>query len=550
MRDPAGTIAALRSGAWMTRERARLVCLTLLVFYALSTAFLFATSNGRVDRFGRPLGTDFSEVWTAGLFVREGHPEKPFDPAVHAARQGELFAASSGFFAWSYPPYFLAVAALFALFPYALALVLWQGATLPLYLWVTSRIVAGREALLAAAAFPAVFVNIGHGHNGFLSAALMGGGLLLLERRPWLAGVLFGLLAYKPQFGLMIPLALLAGGCWRAIGGAALAVAAMTLASLAVFGPDVWTAFFASTEFSRRVIVEEGATGFQKIQTAFAAVRLWGGSVALAYAAQAVVAVICAAALAALWRWRADWRLRGAALMICSLLATPYALDYDMMLLGPAIAMTAAYGMERGFLPWEKTLLAVVWATPILARVVTGLTFVPLGFLAMAAFLGLVLRRALTDAGAAAQVRGWLAAHGGLAAQVRAFLLVGCLGFAIDAGLTVLLSRAGLSPYLARPPAALIAIASTWTLNRRFTFRPGGGARLAEFGRYLSVSAAGLALNYALYSAVLAGFGRLAVQAPAPAVVGGAVATGSLGAMALTFFGFRAFAFRAGNVAP
>ena len=59
-----------------------------------------------------------------------------------------------------------------------------------------------------ALAFPAVFVNLGHGHNGFLTAALIGFALLWLDRRPVVAGILFGLLAYKPQFGLMIPLVL------------------------------------------------------------------------------------------------------------------------------------------------------------------------------------------------------------------------------------------------------------------------------------------------------------------------------------------------------
>jgi putative flippase GtrA len=356
--------------------------------------------------------------------------------------------------------------------------------------------------------------------------------------------VCFGLLAYKPQFGLMLPLALLAGGYWRAIAGATLTVAAMTLAALAVFGPGVWTAFFTSMEFSRRAIVEEGATGFEKIQTAFAAVRLWGGSVAAGYAAQAVVATLCAGALVFLWRGRADWRLRSAALMTCSLLATPYALDYDMMLLGPAIALVALYGMERGFLPWEKTLLAVIWATPILTRIVTGLTFFPLGFVVMALFVGMILRRASIDMALRDRSAKWLQGRAALAAQLRAFLMVGCLGFVIDAGLTMLLSSAGLSPYAARPPAAILAIASTWALNRRFTFQPGAGSRTAEFGRYLSVSAAGLGLNYAVYGLVLGLFAWLGSASTTLGLIGGAVAAGSLAAMALTFTGFRVFAFR------
>ena len=102
----------------------------------------------------------------------------------------------------------------------------WQGASFALYLGVIAAILAklrrenGAIAQLwlpVAAAFPAVFINLGHGQNGFLTAGLLGAALLSLPRRPLLSGILFGLLAYKPQFGLLIPVALLVAGQWRAI---------------------------------------------------------------------------------------------------------------------------------------------------------------------------------------------------------------------------------------------------------------------------------------------------------------------------------------------
>ena len=80
------------------------------------------------------------------------------------------------------------------------------------------------EPLLLALAFPAVYVNLAHGQNGFLSAALLGGSLLILDQRPKLAGVLIGLLAYKPQFGVLIPLVLIATGRWTVIAAAAATV--------------------------------------------------------------------------------------------------------------------------------------------------------------------------------------------------------------------------------------------------------------------------------------------------------------------------------------
>src|SRR5205085_656614 len=177
-------------------------------------------------------------------------------------------------------PFFLFVAATLALLPYTAALAVWQAFTLALYLVVTRAIIANQAPedrqdgdgarpswLLLAVAFPAVFVNLGHGHNGFLTAALLGGGLILLDRRPVVAGILFGLMAYKPQFGLMIPLALAAGGRWRTIAAAAVTVAALVVTTTLVFGFDVWPAFRASTHYSRAIVLETGETGWHKIQS-------------------------------------------------------------------------------------------------------------------------------------------------------------------------------------------------------------------------------------------------------------------------------------------
>src|SRR5262249_5388669 len=155
--------------------------------------------------------------------------------------------------------------------PYTLALAVWQGVTLALYLGVMAMILrtvsarSGANAnlltrdplwLLLALAFPAVLVNVGPGHNGFLTAALLGTALVMLDARPVLAGVLLGLIAYKPQFGVMFPLVLIATGRWRAFTAAALTVAALALATLVAFGPEVWRAFFASMHLTRVEVLE------------------------------------------------------------------------------------------------------------------------------------------------------------------------------------------------------------------------------------------------------------------------------------------------------
>ncbi|MBS0410055.1 MAG: DUF2029 domain-containing protein [Proteobacteria bacterium] len=394
---------ALRRGDWLTPERLRNYALILIIAYALAIVALVATSHGGVDYAGRPVGTDFSDVWTAGRLALKGAATSAYDPPVHfAAQQAAFHKADIPYYGWHYPPFFLLLASALASLPYLAALAVWQGATLPLYLATIRAIVPRKEALLIAAAFPAVFVNLTHGHNGFLSVALLGGGLAMLDRRPWLAGVLFGLVAYKPQFGLFLPLALAMDGRWKAFAAAGATVVALVAVTAGLFGVDIWKAFVANMGFTQKVVLEQGGTGFWKIQSVFAAVRLWGGSVQLAYAAQGIATAAAGAALAVLWRSRADQRLKAAGLMTACLLATPYCLDYDLLLLAPAVAFLASVALERGFRPFEISFLAVVFAAPILTRPFASAALIPLGLLVTLGLFALVMLRAFPRVGAPA----------------------------------------------------------------------------------------------------------------------------------------------------
>jgi hypothetical protein len=151
--------------------------------------------------------------------------------------------------------------------------------------------------------------------------------------------------------------------------------------------------------WSRDIGLEQGGTGWHKIQSVFAWVRMWGGGVSLAYAIQGVVAVALAISLGWLWRSRAAFPLQAAALIIASILATPYSLDYDLVALAPAIAWLAAYGLSRGFAPWEKTALVAVWLVPLVGRGLAEQTLIPLGVPSMLLLYALVMTRAATDLG-------------------------------------------------------------------------------------------------------------------------------------------------------
>ena len=407
-------LEVLTNGSWITRERVRLWSLAVLAASLCGLVFLLATSNGLNDYQGRPLGTDFSNIYAGGTYVLDGQPGTAFDPPSQHARQQMIFGKDTPFYGWCYPPFLLFVAAALALLPYVAALAVWQLSTLLLYLgmlWSVLRFAPSRESegmalardpmwLLLAVAFPAVFVNLGHGHNGFLTAALIGVALLVLDRRPIVAGILFGLMSYMPQFGVMIPLVLLATGRWRAFASASATVLALIVVSTWAFGADVWRMMIDALPFTREVVLEQGGTGWHKIQSVFSWARMWGAGVPFAYAAQGAVTVALGAALIWLWRSNASYRLKAAALPIASILATPYSLDYDLMALAPSIAFLAVEGLDRGFRAWEKTALAFLWFMPLIARTVAEQTLIPLAVPAMLIVVFLVLRRTVGDTGA------------------------------------------------------------------------------------------------------------------------------------------------------
>jgi hypothetical protein len=388
----------LRSGEWLTSARVRGYSLILLAICALAMAGWIAVSDGLIDRNGKPLGTDFSNVYAAGTLTWQGRPAEAYQPAFqHAAEKAVFGGRDVPFFGWHYPPFFFAVAFLVAAVPYAWGLAIWLAASLAAYLAAMRAILPRTETLLIAAAFPAVFVNIGHGQNGFLTAALLGGALHLLDRRPWIAGMLIGCLAYKPQFGVLIPFALLAGARWSAIGAAVATVAALLAVSFVTLGGGVWHAFADSMNFTQTVVLEQGGTGWEKIQSVFSAVRMWGADVHTAYAVQIALALTLAASLAWLWQSDAAFELKASALATGSLLATPYVLDYDLVVLAVAIAFFARHGLSRGFRNYEISLLAAVWIVPLLSRGIAGVTGIPLGLLVMLATYIFILRRAVRD---------------------------------------------------------------------------------------------------------------------------------------------------------
>jgi hypothetical protein len=219
--------------------------------------------------------------------------------------------------------------------------------------------------------------------------------LLQLPRRPVLAGILFGALTFKPHLGLLLPVALVAGGHWRAVVVAALTAILSAVASAVFFGTDVWADFLASTADTRSMLESGMNFGhYYKMQSIFAAARLLGSPMLVAYSLQALAALAAAAAVA--WIWRrptGDPDMKNAALMAATPLSTAFIFDYDLMLLAPAITWVARNGLTDTVLPYERTILVATFLTPFVSRVVGMHTHLLLAPMLIAALLAVIIRR-------------------------------------------------------------------------------------------------------------------------------------------------------------
>jgi len=383
-------LSAPRGAGAKLAKPVELICFALVVAHAvyLAAAYLFGQWVVAPDGGGVP--SDFVNVWAAGRLALGGHAAMAYDwPAHKLVEETAIGHQFAGYFGWHYPPTFLFVAAGLALLPYATAYLVWVFATFPAYLAAVRAIVGDRIGYALAAAFPAVLPNFIVGQNGFLTAGLFGGALMLLERRPIAAGVLIGLLTYKPHLGLLFPVALVAGGYWRTLATAATVALAMAAAAWLCFGGAAWAAFVANIGHTSQAFLSDGWADFGKLQTAFGLTRTLGGGEALAWAVQAAVALAAAAAIAALWRSRAVPEIKAAALGAAAMLATPYLYMYDLVVLAVPLAFLFRLGRSRGFLPHEMSGIGVAGLLILIFPFVK----VPVGFAAVLVVAALVARR-------------------------------------------------------------------------------------------------------------------------------------------------------------
>ncbi len=385
----------LRSGRWLDRRRVRAAALILLVLQLAGFLFIVAGTNGWIVPLEKPTTTDFVSFYAAGELADAGTPALAYDHAAHLAAEERIAGAGIGYQFFNYPPVYLLPFMALAALPYLVAFLVFEIGTLCLYLAVASRILGDRSptALIALAAFPIVFWNFGLGQNGFLTATLFGSATLLIDRRPVAAGLLFGALCYKPQFALLVPLALAASGQWRALFAAAAAAAALVLAALALFGVGTWYAWLAVAGTSP-AMYQSGRILFAGMANVFGAARLVGAAPPVAYGLQAVASLTAAAVVVAVWRRPLSLPTRAATLAAASLVAAPLSLLYDLLLGVIAAAWLVGDRAAPAAAAWEKTALAALYLVLLDGRGPAERWHVPVYPLAALALFAIAAARA------------------------------------------------------------------------------------------------------------------------------------------------------------
>jgi alpha-1,2-mannosyltransferase len=352
--------------AGFSRRQVMLAGALLLVLEVAAFLYFVAGTHGWVLPVHQPVSTDFVSFYAAGRLAGGGTPALAYDHAAHYAAERAATEPGIAYNYFYYPPVFLLLCAAIGRLPYLAAFVAFQIGSLTPCLLVVHRILRARgwAILLPLLAFPPVFFTLGTGQNAFLTAALFGAATLLVDRRPVLAGMLFGALCYKPHFGLLVPVALVAAGRWRSVAAAAVTVAALAGLSAEVFGWDTWHAFLSAAASARGVY--EGSVAFPGMTTPFGTVVALGGTAGLAYLVQAAVGAIMAVAVFVTW-WRGmSLPVRAAMLLAATPLAVPVAMFYDLMLSGIALAWLIRWNGGAAIPSWLRVGTVAVYIGALL----------------------------------------------------------------------------------------------------------------------------------------------------------------------------------------
>lgn len=373
----------------------RLICLPLMLAYLLWYASGLRWLAGFVrDRELYILGRDFLNFWMAGKAAFAEDPAAYYDRLFYARTLGTI--AGQGYEqVMSYPPTIMLVAAPFGLLPYHMAWLLWTVAGLWLLWRVTAR--EDRASAVVLMLSPAVLLCVICGQNALFSAVLILLVFRWMDVRPVCAGLLLGLLTLKPQLGLLFPVLLLASRRWSVLVTASITAAGLLGLSALLLGPDVITAYLQEGMATQRTVLLEADDMLRlMMSTPFIDMKIAGLDTQPAL----VVQTCCSLAMAAVVGWvfcrRRDALLSFAIFVAASVVATPYLMGYDLVVL----SWVSLLVLQMPELSKRGRMIALLNFALPLVRFFTGVAAIPgasLVPMAMVVWCIIELRRRATD---------------------------------------------------------------------------------------------------------------------------------------------------------
>jgi hypothetical protein len=361
-----------QSAGWITEDRVRVYGVTIAVLELVVLAVLLWRCIYLPDaKLNISFGSDFRVFWSAAHLALSGDPADVYDLSkMFAARQAIDSAETvmRAWHGWFYPPTFLLAILPAGWFPWWVALIAFMGSTLAAYLAVIRKMAAPYPVWWFALGFPPVIFTIILGQNSFLTAALAGAALVLLDRRPALSGLCLGLLAMKPHLAILFPIALAAGGHWRVIRAATLTVAVFVGTSILFLGVGAGESFLHAMGAARAAVLEPYWPRLF-MPTVYAGAVNLGASDFAANVLQLGCSVGAASAVVWCWRRSTSTNIRNSALILGSILASPHLFSYDLTWLAFPIIWMTAEGLRNGWESGERGALVFAWLAPLLLMV-------------------------------------------------------------------------------------------------------------------------------------------------------------------------------------
>ncbi len=318
---------------------------------------------------------DFDAFYVYGTMAASGRAAETYSYKYGAVAQYEYFKETI-FMPWTYPPPFTLFVSILALLPPWVAYGLFVTLTTLFYVWVIKRLAGPYAVAVIIAILPTFVLEIMSGQNGFLTGGLVGlFALYWLERRPS-AGIPLGLMVIKPHLAVGIALLPFLERRWRVVlVAAAVSVGALAISTVA-FGFSIWPAFIGGVR-EAGAFLSTGAYPLHRMTSLYAVLHTFSVPHPIAYTLQALGALGAIGMLLYLWRQKIPSRLLLAAACCTSLLISPYNYDYDLTILGVAIALLIP-SLLAITTRYEQIFLC------LLCWFVTGYGFIDIGFSAVA----------------------------------------------------------------------------------------------------------------------------------------------------------------------